>query len=273
MSTTSRRPRSSQSARPDRQRSTARGARAAAAALLLLTAACGSDDDEVASDGSLATTAAAPTSGAAPGSDAGPGSSAVTETDAYPYGTGECPAEDGSTPKPAAFTDAPRRCIEPGTTYQAVVTTNHGAFTITLDAERSPGTANNFVTLARYRYYDGTGCHRVISGFVVQCGRPGEDESAPGYNIADELPAAGEYAEGLVAMANTGLPNSGGGQWFVITGPNGAALPPSYSIVGRVTEGYDTTVKALEALADPDAQNGVPTLEPIEITSVEIVES
>jgi cyclophilin family peptidyl-prolyl cis-trans isomerase len=183
-----------------------------------------------------------------------------------------CPAADGSSAKPTAFTSPPM-CLEDGATYAAVVTTNHGAFTIALDSAGSPVTVNNFVTLARLHYYDGTGCHRVMAAFVVQCGRPGEDERAPGYTIADELPAPGEYAEGVVAMANTGQPNSGGGQWFVITGPNGAALPPAYSIVGTVTEGYDTTVKALEALADPAAPNGVPTLSPIEITSVEIVQS
>ena len=163
-------------------------------------------------------------------------------------------------------------CIDPATAYAARVTTNHGEFTIALDAATNPITANNFVVLSRHHYYDGTGCHRVITGFVVQCGRPGEDESAPGYTISDELPQPGEYAEGVVAMANSGSPDTGGGQWFIITGPNGASLPPSYSILGRVTEGYDTTVKALEALADPAAPNGVGTLEPIEITSVEIDE-
>jgi len=188
----------------------------------------------------------------------------------YAYGSAPCPAADGSTPKPASFAGSPMKCIEDGASYAAVVTTSSGQFTIALDTAGSPGTVNNFVTLARYHYYDGTGCHRVIAGFVVQCGRPGTDESAPGYTIPDELPAAGQYAEGVVAMANTGRPNSGGGQWFIITGADGASLPPQYAIVGRVTDGYDTTVKALEALADPSAPNGVPTLSPISITSVVI---
>lgn len=190
----------------------------------------------------------------------------------FSYGTGSCPEADGSTPQPDAFDGAPQLCTDPANTYTADVVTNKGQFTITLDPASSPGNVNNFVVLARYGYYDGTGCHRVIAGFVVQCGRPGEDESAPGYTVPDELPA-GAYEEGMIVMANTGQPDSGGGQWFVITGAQGAALPPQYSIIGKVTEGFDTTVKALANLADPTAANGVPPLVPIEITSVTITES
>jgi cyclophilin family peptidyl-prolyl cis-trans isomerase len=189
------------------------------------------------------------------------------------FGTAPCPAADGSTPRATTFPGAPSKCIDTARTYTATVTTNHGTFTITLDTAHSPITVNNFVTLARFHYYDTTGCHRVIAGFVVQCGRPGTDETAPGYTIPDELSTAGTYAEGVVAMANTGAADSGGGQWFIITGPDGASLPPRYSVVGRVTDGYDTTVKALAALADPTASNGVPPKSPITITSIVIHES
>ena len=73
-------------------------------------------------------------------------------------------------------------------------------------------------------------------------------------------------------MANTGKPDTGGGQWFIITGAQGVQLPQQYSIIGKVTEGYDTTVKALENLADPTAASGVPTLAEIDIVKVTITE-
>lgn len=195
----------------------------------------------------------------------------LPSVDGFAFGTAPCAPADVAEPV-RVFDGAPRQCIDPTHTYSAVVTTNHGSFTIELDVAHSPGTVNNFVTLARSRYYDGTGCHRVIAGFVVQCGRPGDDERAPGYTIPDELPQLGDYELGVVAMANTGLPDSGGGQWFIITGTDGASLPPQYSIVGRVVDGYDTTVTALAGLADPNAANGVPPLDPIDIESIEIVE-
>jgi peptidyl-prolyl cis-trans isomerase B (cyclophilin B) len=201
-----------------------------------------------------------------------PATDEPVEPGTFTYGTGACaPAEKPAEPV-RSFAAAPQQCIDPSSTFSAVIETNKGSFTIALDNVNSPGTVNNFVTLARYGYYDDSTCHRIISGFVVQCGRPGDDEGAPGYTIPDE-PVANDYAEAVVAMANTGAPDSGGGQWFVITGAQGAALPKSYTVLGTVSEGYETTVKALEALADPDAPNGVPTLEPITITSVTIVES
>jgi len=215
-------------------------------------------------DPNATTTTEGPTTTAAP---------TTTDVKEFAYGTAPCPAEDGSTEKTDTFEGAPQLCIDPAASYTAEVVTNKGTFTITLDAAKSPGNVNNFVTLARYHYYDATGCHRVLKGFVVQCGRPGDDETAPGYSVPDELPSAGDYAEGVVAMAKQSAPDSAGGQWFVITGEQGVALPPQYSIIGTVTKGYDTTVQALENLADPLAQNGVPPLAEIVIESITITQS
>lgn len=196
----------------------------------------------------------------------------------FEYGTAPCPETDGSSTKPDAFEGAPQLCIDPAKTYTATVVTNKGEFTIALDAATAPGNVNNFVTLARWGYYDASGCHRVLTDFVVQCGRPLLDdeqaaEEAPGYAVPDELPAPDSYEVGTIAMANTGGPDTGGGQWFIITGSQGIALPPQYTVIGTVTKGLDTTVKVLAGLADPLAANGVPPLSPIDITSITIDES
>jgi cyclophilin family peptidyl-prolyl cis-trans isomerase len=154
------------------------------------------------------------------------------------------------------------------------VTTNKGAYTIALDTAAAPLTVNNFVVLARYHYFDNTICHRAIPQFVVQCGDPlGTGKGGPGYTFADELPAAGSYKVGSIAMANSG-PDTNGSQFFIITGANGAALAPDYTLFGQVTDGLDTTVKALDALGNPDsAAKGVPPLEQIVIESVTITEA
>ena len=74
-------------------------------------------------------------------------------------------------------------------------------------------------------------------------------------------------------MANSGA-NTNGSQFFIITGDQGTQLPPNYSLFGQVTDGFDTTVKAMEAAANPDpSANGVPTTEPITITKVTITEA
>jgi cyclophilin family peptidyl-prolyl cis-trans isomerase len=203
----------------------------------------------------------------------------TTVARAFEFGTAPCPETDGSSTKPDAFEGAPQLCIDPSKTYTATVVTNKGEFTIALDAATAPGNVNNFVTLARWGYYDDGGCHRVLADFVVQCGRPVLDDEqaadkAPGYSVPDELPAPDSYEVGTVAIANTGSPDTGGGQWFIITGPQGVALPPQYTIIGTVTKGLDTTVKVLAGLADPLAlPSGVPPLSPIDITSITIDES
>jgi cyclophilin family peptidyl-prolyl cis-trans isomerase len=185
-----------------------------------------------------------------------------------------CPAADGSSPKTGTFAAPMANCIDPTKTYTATVETNKGTFTVALDPAKAPQTVNNFVGLSRYHYYDETPCHRIITDFVVQCGDPtGQGTGGPGYEFADELPQAGEYKVGSLAMANSG-PNTNGSQFFIITGDQGTQLPPNYTLFGQVTDGFDTTVKAMAAAANPDpSKNGVPTTEPITITKVTINEA
>ena len=109
---------------------------------------------------------------------------------------------------------------------------------------------------------------------MVQCGDPTATGSGgPGYEFADELPAAGEYKIGSLAMANSG-PNTSGSQFFIITGEQGVTLPPNYTLFGQVTKGLDTTLPALDKAGNDDpATNGVPPKEELRITKVTISES
>ncbi|MCX7620788.1 MAG: peptidylprolyl isomerase [Acidimicrobiales bacterium] len=161
-------------------------------------------------------------------------------------------------------------CIDPTAAYEAKVSTTKGDFTIKLDAAKAPLTVNNFVVLARYHYFDGIPFHRVIKGFMGQTGDGVGPElgSGPGYTIPDELPASvDEYQRGAVAMANTGEPNSGGSQWFVVFAP-GRLATPAYSLFGQVTDGLDTTIAAIEA-GGADFDPGVPT-DPVYINTITI---
>jgi len=192
----------------------------------------------------------------------------------FEYGQGECAPTDGSGDQVREFASAPKLCIDPTKTYTALISTNKGDLTVVLDPTKAPGTVNNFVNLARSKYFDDTVCHRAIPTFVVQCGDPtATGAGGPGYAIADELPAAGEYKLGSLAMANSG-PNTNGSQFFIISGEQGMTLPPSYSLFGQVTAGLDTTLPLLDKAGNSDpASNGVPPKEEIRIISVQITES
>jgi cyclophilin family peptidyl-prolyl cis-trans isomerase len=184
----------------------------------------------------------------------------------------ECPEPDGSSEKQEEFTEYPPTCIDVTKSYTAEIETNMGPLTVELYAGTAPVAVNSFVTLARYHYFDGTDCHRIIPQFVAQCGDPtGTGSGGPGYEFGDELPEEGAYQIGSLAMANAG-PNTNGSQFFIITGPNGAALPPDYTLFGMVTDGLDTTVPKLDEAGNPEG-NGVPPLEPVTIESITITES
>ena len=198
----------------------------------------------------------------------------ATENAVFEFGTTECPPTDASADQRREFADAHQLCIDPAKSYTANFDTTQGSFTVQLLPERAPGAVNNFVSLARWKYFDGTKCHRVIEDFVVQCGDPTATGSGgPGYSFADELPSAGEYTIGSLAMANSG-PNTNGSQFFIITGVSGTSLPPNYTLFGQVTAGLDTAIAAMAALFNPDpAANGVPPAGDIILNSVTISEA
>ncbi len=185
-----------------------------------------------------------------------------------------CPNADGTSPRTTQFAKPPPTCIDATKTYTAKLSTSKGDITISLDPKTAPATVNNFVVLARYHFYDGVTFHRVIQGFMDQTGDatgnpPGT--GGPGYTIPDELPPdKSVYTEGAVAMANTGQPNSGGSQFFVVIGSGGQQLAASYTKFGTVTAGLDVA-QAINALGGTD-QQGTPT-QVVTVNSVTITES
>jgi cyclophilin family peptidyl-prolyl cis-trans isomerase len=198
------------------------------------------------------------------------GDDAKTETPDTPEAN--CPAADGSSPRTTSFTEAPPICIDASKSYVAEMQTSKGTVTIALDAKAAPKTVNNFVVLARYHYFDTQSFHRIVKGFVVQGGSPdGSGGGGPGYKFEDEVPAAGAYKVGSVAMANSG-PDTNGSQFFIVTG-SVEVLQPLYSLFGEVTGGMDV-VMAIDAVGTPASspESGDPS-EVVTIQTVTIKET
>ena len=172
-----------------------------------------------------------------------------TTTTSIAAGGEDCPEVEGE--RKTSFDAPPELALEPGVDYSASVCTDAGTFVVDLFEAKAPKTVNSFVFLAKNRFYEDVPFHRVIPGFVVQGGdaQNKDGTGGPGYKYEDELLAAGEYKVGSLAMANSG-PNTNGSQFLVITGEDGVALPPSYSLFGEVVEGLDV-VKAIEADGSP----------------------
>jgi cyclophilin family peptidyl-prolyl cis-trans isomerase len=182
-----------------------------------------------------------------------------------------CPPADGSAARTTTFEKPPPMCINAAKTYSAEMQTSKGLMVISLDAKGAPKTVNNFVVLARYHFFDGIAFHRIIPSFVAQGGDPLQTGlGGPGYKFEDELPKAGAYKVGSLAMANSG-PNTNGSQFFIVTGSAGASLQPNYSLFGQVTQGLDV-LTAIDAVGIPGTQDGKPS-EVVTIKSVTIKET
>jgi cyclophilin family peptidyl-prolyl cis-trans isomerase/HEAT repeat protein len=126
---------------------------------------------------------------------------------------------------------------------RAVITTTKGKIVIELLVNESPGSVDNFYSLANSHYYDGKVFHRVVPNFVIQGGCPrGDGFGGEDYSIRSELGPL-RYKEGSLGMASAGK-DTEGVQWFITHSPT-PHLDGSYSIFGQVIEGMNV-VNAIE---------------------------
>jgi cyclophilin family peptidyl-prolyl cis-trans isomerase len=136
----------------------------------------------------------------------------------------------------------PSQVINPAKNYVAVFNTNQGSFKIKLYANSVPLTVNNFVYLAKAKFYDGLVFHRIIKDFMIQGGDPiGNGTGGPGYRFQDEK-SDHKLVKGSLAMANSG-PNTNGSQFFVVTAKETPWLDGKHTNFGEVIEGMDIVDK------------------------------
>jgi peptidyl-prolyl cis-trans isomerase B (cyclophilin B) len=128
--------------------------------------------------------------------------------------------------------------IDASKKYTATFQTTKGEIVCDLFAKDKPKTVNNFVFLARDKFYDGVTFHRVIGDFMIQGGDPtGTGSGGPGYRFEDELGKPNNHKVGSLSMANAG-PNTNGSQFF-ITHVATEYLDPKHTVFGQVTKGQD----------------------------------
>ncbi|HWI51562.1 MAG TPA: peptidylprolyl isomerase [Symbiobacteriaceae bacterium] len=157
----------------------------------------------------------------------------------------QTPAAQAPAPAKKQWSAPPAMQIDPNKQYTATIKTNMGDIKVELFAKDAPKTVNNFVFLAREKFYDGVIFHRIIKDFMIQTGDPqGTGAGGPGYRFEDELPVKRSYDPGIVAMANAGK-NTNGSQFFICNGPSCKNLDqmPNYTQFGKVIEGMDVVQK------------------------------
>lgn len=152
--------------------------------------------------------------------------------------------------------------------YTAVIKTDLGDIKVELFTKQTPITTNNFIYLARQKFYDCVVFHRTIEGFMIQGGDPtGTGSGGPGYQFADEK-FTGEYTRGTIAMANAG-PNTNGSQFFIMHEDN--PLPKNYVIFGKVIDGMKVVDEIATAPTKAGGEGSSP-VNPVKMKTVEIIE-
>ena len=124
------------------------------------------------------------------------------------------------------------------------IETSQGKIQVELYPEIAPNTVNNFISLVKKGFYDGTIFHRVIPGFMIQGGDPeGTGMGGPGYSIRGEFARNGfdnplKHTRGVLSMARSMFPDSAGSQFFLMV-EDAPHLDGDYAAFGKVVSGIE----------------------------------
>lgn len=159
---------------------------------------------------------------------------------------------------------------------QAVLKTSLGEMTVAFWPDVAPKTVENFKTLARKGFYDGTAFHRIIKGFMIQGGCPNTKldrngvpgTGGPGYQIKAEFNAK-PHVKGVLSMARSSNPDSAGSQFFICHG-DARFLDRQYTAFGELVAGEDVLEKIANVKTGGGNENSTP-LERVALESVKIV--
>jgi peptidyl-prolyl cis-trans isomerase B (cyclophilin B) len=156
----------------------------------------------------------------------------------------------------------------------AIINTTEGEMVAEFWPDVAPKTVENFKTLAKKGFYDGTAFHRVIKGFMIQGGDPLTKDASkehswgtgdPGYKIKAEFNKK-SHVRGVLSMARSNHPDSAGSQFFICHG-DPKFLDGQYTTFGQLIKGDDV----LEKIATAPTHPGDRPVKRMGVTSVKIV--
>jgi cyclophilin family peptidyl-prolyl cis-trans isomerase len=126
-----------------------------------------------------------------------------------------------------------------------VFETSKGNIEITLNQDKAPITTANFLKYVNEGFYTGTVFHRVIPGFMVQCGGFTKEGDQKQTHDPIKLESGNGLKNliGTVAMARTSIPDSATSQFFINVAKNdflnNAPGTDGYAVFGNVTSGME----------------------------------
>lgn len=190
-----------------------------------------------------------------------------------------CNAADDKKAETKENKDTKKETKAVTTNEVAVIKTTAGEMVVEFWPEVAPKTVENFKTLAKKGFYDGTAFHRVIKDFMIQGGDPlTKDPSQearwgtgdPGYKIKAEFNER-SHTRGVLSMARSNDPDSAGSQFFICHG-NPTFLDRKYTTFGKVIKGDDVLEKiGTTPTHAPDRPNTRQGIESIKIVPADSV--
>ena len=161
----------------------------------------------------------------------------------------------------------------------AVISTTEGDMVAEFWPDVAPKTVENFETLAKKGFYDGTCFHRIMKGFMIQGGDPlSKDPSKedmwgtgdPGYKVKAEFNDR-KHVKGVLSMARSADPDSAGSQFFICLGDAGF-LDHKYTAFGKLIKGEDVLEKIGNTPVGP-SRSGEPSkpTKRVEVKTIKIV--
>jgi len=161
----------------------------------------------------------------------------------------------------------------------AVIKTTEGDMVVEFWPDVAPKTVENFKTLAKKGFYDGTAFHRVMKDFMIQGGDPLTKDPAkepmwgtgdPGYKIKAEF-SERHHDRGVISMARSQNPDSAGSQFFICHG-NPRSLDRQYTAFGKLIKGDDVLEKiATTPTHPPDRPDKRVGVESIKIVAADSI--
>jgi peptidyl-prolyl cis-trans isomerase B (cyclophilin B) len=161
----------------------------------------------------------------------------------------------------------------------ALISTTEGDMVAEFWPDVAPKTVENFKTLAKKGFYDGTCFHRIMKGFMIQGGDPlSKDLSKedmwgtgdPGYKVKAEFNDR-KHVKGVLSMARSSDPDSAGSQFFICLGPT-PSLDGKYTTFGKLIKGEDVLAKIGDTpvVASRSGEPSKPSKR-VEVKSIKIV--
>ncbi len=161
----------------------------------------------------------------------------------------------------------------PAANPKVLVKTSLGDITLELYPAKAPITVKNILDYVNAKFYDGLIFHRVIPGFMIQCGGYTADmrEKATNPAIKNESGNGLTNARGFAAMARTQDLDSATAQFYINLVDNLSLDEMKYCAFGKVVAGMDVVDAIAKVQTGSKRDHRDVPLEPITILSATVV--